>query len=235
MNGRADFEKAYFDSDLELDGELSQASQEYSDLESDQELATRYGCPWCGRPAQDTSLEFDEAEQFAFDADETGVYDPSLAPGWPARSRFQGPAGGTIPSGPYQTSPLPCQAPYLDFHALRRLLQSFNQRILMLRALHKKTPRDQARIDELTKTAKREFTTLQNMLKAMRQRVRSGGYLRQGCTQKDVAKVTCLVTRLQGFWRKSRTLEQLRDQLVFTLSNARGRFASASCSSLGVK
>jgi hypothetical protein len=235
MNGRSDFENAYFESDSELDGESSQDEQEYGDLEADQESAARYGCPWCGKSTHDSSLELDEAEQLAFDANETGVYDPSRAPGWPSRSRFKGPAGGTIPSGPYKTSPLPCQAPYLDFHALRRLLQSFNQRILLLRALQKKTPRDQAKLDELTKTAKREFTTLQNMLKAMRQRVQSGAYLRQGCTPKDIAKVTCLVKQLQGFWRKSRTLERLRDQLVFTLSNGRGRFASASCSSLGVK
>lgn len=235
MNEQSDLEEEYFEFDSEFDGEDFEDGQESADFESEQESATRYRCPCCGKSTQDISSEFDEAEEFDFDETEADVYDPSRAPGWPTRSRFKGPAGGTIPSGPYKTGPLPCQAPYLDFHALRRLLHSFNQRLLLLRALHKKRPKDQARIDELTKTAKREFTTLQNMLKAMRQRVQGGIYLRQGCTAKDIAKVTCRVKRLQGFWRKSRTLERLRDQLVVTLNSARGRFASASCASLGVK
>src|SRR5262245_20700372 len=99
---------------------------------------------------EDEYLEFEapQSEGFEFE-DEFEEEDQEDGPPdvqWPKRSRFKV-QPGTIPSGPYKTSPVACQDPYLDMKSLQRLLRALSIHIVTHRKLLKQKPRNQADID----------------------------------------------------------------------------------------
>jgi hypothetical protein len=108
----------------------------------------------------------------------------------------------------------------------------FNRSVVLLYKLTKQKPRDQARFDDTVKQAKRQMTNLRINLEKMRDRTKSGFYSKNGCAERDIAKVTCKVRNLQGAWRRIASMEKLRDQLVYWLRNSRGSFAKVDCSRL---
>ena len=81
-------------------------------------------------------LEAATLQEFELEDQES---DPPPGTQWPTESRFK-PQPGTIPSGPYKTSPVACQDPYLDMKSLQRLLRTFSARILAHRRLVRSHP-----------------------------------------------------------------------------------------------
>jgi len=177
-----------------------------------------------------------EASEFeAFD-EETDQFDEmeseSDAFRWPRRRTFNPPPAKTIPSGPFQTGTGLCSVIEQDLQDLIVSIGPFNRSVELLYKLTKQKPRNQAQIDDTAKQAKRQMTNLKINLEKMRDRTKKGSYLRSGCTQKDIAKVTCKVRNLHGAWRRIASIETLRDQLVYWLRRSRGSFAKVSCGRL---
>jgi hypothetical protein len=152
-------------------------------------------------------------------------------PQWPPGTRFK-PQGGTIPSSPYGTSPSPpCTDATVDFVLLRGLLKNLDERLLLLRRLG---PQAAGPLDPRRLEAQRLFNESRRLMRDMRKRVADGTYRRQGCGPREFAKLTCQMRTLHGFWCNSKELKKLRCELVFTLRQARGSYASTDCSRLGV-
>lgn len=125
-----------------------------------------------------------------------------------------------------------CRSAYDDLLDLLRLTRALNKNMRILRRLVKQRPRNQTRINSLAVRARRDRVTLENHLKLMLFRTTHGQYLSNGCTRKDIAKLTYVVRKLRGPWRTLRTAGTLRNKLVFRLRNSRGAFSKTSCTLL---
>jgi len=151
---------------------------------------------------------------------------------WPRERTFNPPPAQTIPSGPYQTGSGLCPVIQEDLQDLILSIGPFNQSVELLYKLTKQKPRDQNKIDDTGKQARRQMSNLKINLEKMRDRTKKGFYRTNGCTDEDIAKVTCKVRNLQGAWRRIASMEKLRDQLVYWLRNSRGSYASVDCKRL---
>src|SRR5262249_31608595 len=121
------------------------------------------------------------------EADLEGEYDQDLQR-WPKGTIFN-PPDGTIPSGPYRTqSPCPLHE---DLQALKIKVGPFDRHVARLRALVKQKPRNQTEIDAVGRVARQLQTDLITQLEGMRERTRTGDYIRKGCTHREIARATC--------------------------------------------
>jgi hypothetical protein len=188
--------------------------------------------------------EFDEAGEL-FNQEWEAELDREANPDahqWP-RGRTFNPQGGTIPSGPFQTQPsCPLQE---DLQQLKIQIGPFDRHVARLRQLVKQTPRNQAEIDAVGRVARQLQLDLIAQLERMRERTRTGDYLRNGCTHREIARATCNLRKIGHLMCDPRdksirtpawlTIDKPRRaycQLVFWLRNSRGPFAKVDCSAL---
>ena len=153
---------------------------------------------------------------------------------WPTGTKFS-PQAPSIPSGPYQVSKPTCELLQADLTELRAINGAFTASVEFLDQLLKQKPRNEPLFKETAERAKKQQTTLKAVFDKMILRARTGVYLRDGCSQKDMARVTCRIRALSGVWRRPRPIQpikKLRDQLVFWLKRSRGAFANVSCDRL---
>lgn len=160
----------------------------------------------------------DAAEEFALDGEfET---DPD-AHRWPRGRSFNPQNIGSIPSGPYRTGSGLCTGIESDMQDLLLSIEPFSRSVEALQTLTRQKPRNQALIDDTGKKARQQMSNLKINLVKMRDRVKSGHYLSNGCTRQDIAKVTARVRGRTGAWRRIAAIEKLRDELVFWLRKSR--------------
>jgi len=194
--------------------------------------------------------EFEEASELfdqEWEADLEGEgegeyeYDPDVHR-WPKERTFK-PQGSTIPSGPYQTqSSCPLQR---DLQELKIKVGPYDRHVMRLRELVKQTPRNQTEIDAVGRVARQLQTDLITQLERMRERTRTGDYIRKGCTHREIARATCDLRKIGHLMCDPRdksirtpawlTIDKPRRaycQLVFWLRNSRGPFAKVDCSQL---
>lgn len=139
------------------------------------------------------------------------------------------------PAAPYQLPQITCESLHADWIELQSINEAFRRSVAILDQLVRQTPRDDVRIDDVVKTAKKQQARLKIVLKIMIYRTRSGWYLRNGCSHKEIAKVTCKVRKMPGVWLRTPPIEpikKLRDQLVYWLRHSRGAYAKVPCNRL---
>jgi hypothetical protein len=188
-------------------------------------------------------LELDELEQNELDG-ETQLLEPELDeldleiesevpewPQWPTERRFDPGKPETIKTGRYQTSASPpaCWDATQDFTRLRGFLKKLEEHLQDLRRNTGGGSLDPRRL-----AARRLLEEVKKLMTEMRKRAANGTYARAGCGPREFAKLTCQMRTLHGFWCNSTELRRLRCELVFTLRQKRGSFATTDCSKLGV-
>ena len=191
-----------------------------------------------GLPELDEAGElFEEEWESALDPE----YDPD-AHQWP-RGRTFNPDAPSIPSRPFSTqSSCPLHE---DLMQLKVQIGPYDRRVTRLRELVRQTPRNQAEIDAVGRVARQLEPDLVAQLERMRDRTRTGDYLRKGCTHREIARATCNLRKIGHLLCDPRdrsirtpawlTIEKPRRaycQLVFWLRNSRGPFAKVDCSAL---
>jgi hypothetical protein len=150
---------------------------------------------------------------------------------WPHGSRFS-PQAPSIPSGPFGLSRPTCEDLQSDVTELQSINESFSRSVELLDKLVKQKPRNEPLLKETAERAKRQQATLRIVLVKMINRTRSGGYLKGGCSHKDIAKVACKISQLPGVWLRNppiKPIKELRNQLVSWLMRSRGAFARVPC------
>ncbi|MDD1612943.1 MAG: hypothetical protein LUQ57_07330, partial [Methylococcaceae bacterium] len=156
------------------------------------------------------------------------------AGGWPHKRSFS-PSAPSVPSGPYQVSTPTCVDFQMDLTDFRSINEAFRKSVAQLDMLVKQKPRNQPLFKETAERAKKQQAALKIILEKMINRTRSGWYLRNGCSHKDIAKATCKIRNLPGVWLRNppiQPIKKLRDQLVFLLRHSRGEFKNVACNRL---
>lgn len=182
---------------------------------------------------EDDQYEDEFLENLEFEDEATAYETPTTQ--WPTRSSFNPQHVGTIPSGPFQTSRTTCPA-MVDFTLLRPILRSLFKRLQVIRTLNNQTPINTSALESERNLLKKEFTSIKIGIDGIRRRIKSGEYRRQGCTDRDFAKVTCsaraLYRELGGLEPAKQTLKPLYRKMIYDLRHSRGRFAGVDCSRL---
>jgi hypothetical protein len=190
----------------------------------------------------DEMSEGDERFEPEWETELEEEYDPD-AHQWPKGRTFNPQNVGTIPSGPFQTqASCPLQE---DLQQLKIQIGPYDRHVTRLRQLVKQTPRNQTEIDAVGRVARQLQPDLIKQLEQMRERTRTGEYIRKGCTHREIARATCDLRKIGHLMCDPRdksirtpawlTIEKPRRaycQLVFWLRNSRGPFATVDCSAL---
>lgn len=190
----------------------------------------------------DEMSEADELFEQEWETELEEEYNPD-AHQWPKGRTFNPQNVGTIPSGPFQTqASCPLQE---DLQQLKIQIGPFDRHVTRLRQLVKQTPRNQTEIDAVGRVARQLQPDLIKQLEQMRERTRTGEYIRKGCTHREIARATCDLRKIGHVMCDPRdksirtpawlTIEKPRRaycQLVFWLRNSRGPFAKVDCSAL---
>jgi hypothetical protein len=128
---------------------------------------------------------------------------------------------------------------------LRRRLGFFTEEVRRLRSLLRASPRDQAAVDKAGRDARLGRAMLISSLVRMRDRTRSGFYLRHGSSHRTMAKITCEL-RPPGHlrcdprdlslprpdWMTDEEVRRRYCELVYWLRQSRGAFAQTRCGDL---
>ena len=121
----------------------------------------------------------------------------------------------------------------LDAGMLKRRPTALSDQILLVRRLRNaKPPTNPKELDLQVQLFNRAVINATGALETMRKGVKSDEYRRDGCTQRDFAKVRCLIAGLTGVWRDVSKVKQLWQGLLNDLAPLRGQFANVSCSTL---
>ena len=119
-----------------------------------------------------------------------------------------------------------------DVMNVRVSVGPFNRCVELIAQLLKQRPRNQQRLNETAKTCRHLMGDVKVSPEKMRDRAKSGFYTRNGCSERDIAKATCIISDLKGRWRTIQAVGKLRDEAVFFLRRSRGSFANVDCSRL---
>jgi hypothetical protein len=155
-----------------------------------------------------------------FGEDESRFLEPYR---WPKEAIFKGPPSTIIPSGPYKTNLCPA---FNDFLELRNLVRDLELQLGTKPQIPKGLQADAIRrwketIKDWEKNIRDWEKRISLSIEEMSKRLRSGLYVRQGCTKlyfKDLARQ---VDSLRGAWTRSGTMLDVRQAIDRRLKRLR--------------